>query len=139
MFSNDKTKENKNVEQKMNKENFSTAKIEEDVFVEPDRHQLKGEKLKFIDRKMGSLRGNYSNAKTFFQKHSLLDSEMGSVRSNWQKLKMFFSHVFSYVKSFFTKEKFTQMKDVFSYKSSKDVYVKKYDSSTLSAGNELKH
>jgi len=136
MFLNTKTNENKKAEAKVERN------IKEDVFVEPDQIPKMPEKHKLVDRNLGSLRKNFSNAKTFFKKHSLLDKEMGSLRSNWIKVKRVFMSVVNYVKSFFTREKLRQMKDVFSYKAAEKNMTNKerqFNASSMRSGNELKH
>lgn len=106
------------------------------AFGEHEKFHVKNKKNKDFDKDFGSLRSNYQKTKRYLNKFNLIDREMGSVRSNTFKVKSFFMSIYNYVKSFFTKEKFKEFKNFFSYKGSDFKSKMKTDISTAKSNEK---
>jgi len=63
-------------------------------------------------------------------KVSIVDREIGTLRGNYKKIKQTLLFLISYIKSFFTKEKADQIREVFSYTE-----ILKKDSSHSNTGS----
>lgn len=107
----------KNSQENKLKKTAPLSDYEDSPLIELDNSKSKDKKSnKIVDREIGSIRSNFTRTKKFLKNSSILDKDMGTLRSNFLKVKIFFKNIFFYIRSFFTKKKMNEVKEIFSYK-----------------------